>query len=604
MKTWIKALGLSALLASAISAAPAFAQDEDESEVGSLVVTAQLRQGGAQDIDYFRNETEALRIPLPTSLTPEGLMGDYNLVLGPQPPCPQLFCITGEAMAADLMLRPGDKVFVGLGFASNIDADAWKRPALNLVAVVDKSGSMDGQPLDLVRKSLKEIVRQMKPGDQITIVLYGSTSHRYLQPTAITRSNIPDVLRKIDGIESEGSTNMEEGLEVGYAAAFETAPAFKGVTRLMLFTDEQPNVGATDAQSFIGMAKAASERGIGLTTVGVGVQFDSALATKVSSTRGGNLYFMASEADVNTVFAAKLDYMVTEVAHDIRMAIAPAKGYRITAVYGVPGEALAWRGEDAVEFTLPTVFLSKEGGGIFVTLAPAEPNLPAPRGGQSLVKVDLTYVGAADRKAGAHSLAIADISAKPGRDLVLGQALIDEYLGLKEGVTLYHAGDDEGAYRVLRDLAVRLDRVDDPRLKAERELVGRLHAQTAFMSGHSAEPPKTVAFMGLYGDWRVVGVRGDIDLKPGDKMAFSAENEAVVTRIVAGVEKADDPEPYKADNRRLTLPDSEAVFRYQIDAGGDLTLRHRETGVAVRLKREGAVPIAAIRELSSADEDY
>ena len=73
---------------------------------------------------------------------------------------------------------------------------------------------------------------------------------------------------------------MEAGLKVGYETAFATAPAFRGNTRLMLFTDEQPNVGRTDADSFIGMAEAASRRGIGLTTIGVGVQFDATLATR------------------------------------------------------------------------------------------------------------------------------------------------------------------------------------------------------------------------------------------------------------------------------------------------------------------------------------
>lgn len=604
MKRWMMSVGLSALLA-VTAAMPALAQSEDDERgaVDELIVTAQIRQGGAQDISFFRNEASAMRVPMPGSLTAEGLIGSYNLVIGPQPPCSQLFCLTGEAMKADLALRPKDEVFVGLGFSSNIDAETWKREPLNLVAVVDKSGSMDGEPLALVRRSLKTIVRQMRPGDQITIVLYGDESHRYLAPTAITRTNVPDILAKIDRIESSGSTNMEEGLRVGYDAAFETQAAFKGATRVMLFTDEQPNVGATDADSFMGMAKAASARKVGLTTIGVGVQFDSALATDISSVRGGNLYFMANEAEVDSVFAAKLDYMVSEVAHDIRMSVAPAQGYRITAVYGVPGEVLTWKGEGAVSFTVPTVFLSKEGGGIFVTLARTEPNLPAPRlaPDQPLTKVELTYVDARTGADGAHSLTIAGVSARPGQDLVLSQVLMDEYLLLSRGSELFHDGDDEGAYEAFRQLSARLDQANDPRLKPERELAGRLYGQTAFLSGHSAEPPKALSALELFGDWSVTSVRGGIDLRRGDKLALGTDNRALVTRMAGGEEKWAEPEPFRARGNKLMLPESQTTFRYSLD-GETLVLTHRETGATVTLVRQAKPSMDEIRAIGN-DED-
>ncbi len=82
----------------------------------------------------------------------------------------------------------------------------------------------------------------------------------------------------------------------------------------MLFTDERPNTGATDAESFMGMAENASHGGIGLTTIGVGVQFGAELATKISSVRGGNLYFIRDAADIKTLFTGQLDYMVSELA--------------------------------------------------------------------------------------------------------------------------------------------------------------------------------------------------------------------------------------------------------------------------------------------------
>jgi Ca-activated chloride channel family protein len=204
----------------------------------------------------------------------------------------------------------------------------------------------------------------------MSIVLYGDTAHVHLAPTPVTRAGVAGILQSISEIVSKGSTSMEAGLRVGYSVADDTAPAFKGRTRLVLFTDERPNTDATDAASFMGMAVAHSKREVGLTTVGVGVQFGAELATRIGSVRGGNLYFIRDEKDVKELFTGQLDYMVSELAHDLVLTIAPRAGLRISGVYGVPGELLGWQEEKNITVTIPTVFLDNHGGGIFFTLAP------------------------------------------------------------------------------------------------------------------------------------------------------------------------------------------------------------------------------------------
>ncbi|MEZ4469028.1 MAG: hypothetical protein R3F43_32500 [bacterium] len=72
---------------------------------------------------------------------------------------------------------------------------------------------------------------------------------------------------EIERIQSAG-TNMEAGLALGFLRWLARRPrSFHGTSRVML-TDERPNVGRTDAGSFMAMARAASKGGIGLTTVG------------------------------------------------------------------------------------------------------------------------------------------------------------------------------------------------------------------------------------------------------------------------------------------------------------------------------------------------
>ena len=560
-------------LAIALLAAPAIlAQDQGERDpdVSEIIVTGtvRVRQGGAQDVRHFRKIAAEVGMPRPESLTVEGLMGEHDLAIAGTQACRQLFCLATEAMAAALPARPDDRLFVGLGFGSNIDAANWKRAPLNLVAVVDKSGSMSGAPLDLVRKSLRQVVGQMGAGDRISIILYGDRSHVYLQPTDID-GNRAAVLTAIDGIASAGSTNMEAGLEVGYATAFADAPGFKGKTRMMLFTDEQPNVGRTDAQSFMGMAEAASRRGIGLTTVGVGVQFGADLATKMSSVRGGNLYFIANDDEVKSVFEKQLDTMVSELAHDVTITMVPQAGYAISGVFGVPDGVMTEGKDGAIAITVPTAFLSTNGGGIFVSLgkASSRDHLPAAAlvPGAPLMRVDLSYVDAATGDMGRDTLAVAGPAAAPSKQLRLAHLLVDQYLAMREATIAFHRNNDpKAAHALLSGIAGRIDGSGLGGLEGERKLVSAMVAQAALYAGYGGELPKTMRHLAVVGNWRIVEAEGFEDLHRGDHVRFSPEEDFVVRRArPRRNESAEDHESYEINERQIHLPESGLVMDYR-----------------------------------------
>ena len=562
---------LIALLAAAATPQALLAQDqlppaeqEDEAQPGddysedSIVVTGmRVRQGGMQDIRHFRAAAEEGDMPRPESLTVEGLMGEHDLTLATSRACAQLLCLDTEAMPAAFPSRPEDRIFVGLTFATNIDAATWQRAPLNLVAVVDKSGSMDGQPLELVRQSLRQVVGQMRDGDQLSIVLYGDTSHVHLAPTPIAGGR-QAALAAIDAIVSEGSTYMEEGLKVGYATAFASERKFRGTTRLMLFTDEQPNVGATDAESFMGMAEAASRRGIGLTTIGVGVQFDGELGMKVSSVRGGNLFFLSNEEEVKSVFEKQLDTMVSELAHDVRITLAPRAGYKLTGVFGVPGEMMSDAGEGAVTITVPSAFLSANGGGIFASVGKAgsRANLPAARltPGEKLLDLQLSYVAANGGKRGSDRLAVAAPEAVGSPALRRAHLLVDEYLSLKAASLAFHReGDPKKAFRLLSAFQGRLDQSGLDAMDEEKMLVARMLEPAALYSGYGGEPPKAARAMALVGDWRVSRVDGPAAVATGDRFTFTEDGELVGRRRDSAADDESLWASYAIEGSRLTL---------------------------------------------------
>lgn len=574
-------------LALAAMASPGLAQDsqtEEEENLESIVVTASVRQGGAQDIRHFRSVSlDGDFLPQTFSLTMEGLMGEHDLTLPERSPCKQTFCLTGAAMPAALPLRPDDKWFVGLGFASNIDADAYKAEPVSLVIVVDRSGSMSGWPITQVKGALHTLVGKLRKGDRIGIITYGSEPMTHLEMTEFAGNG--DTIRKaIDGIEIEGSTAMEEGLEAGYTMAEAELPRSHGKTRVMLFTDENPNVGDTSAEGFMGQAEAGSAKGVGLTTFGVGVHFDAALATKVSSVRGGNLFFVDNQGSAKQIFDREFYNMVSEVAHDIDLALTPPKGYRITGVFGVPDGLLSNAPEGTVKVTIPTAFLSSNGGGIYVTLGKdnAHANLPEPElaAATPLLTGSLRYVDGRSRKPGEDRIAVTLPQGQAPVPLRKAHFLVDEFTTLQTALNGYHQGGDKKvAYTLIDGLSGRLNASGLPGMQEEVKLVGGLRSRAAYVAGFQGEMPKELRPLALKGEWEVVRQNGLTDIARGDTVEFTEDGEFVTTRQKG----ADVYQNVQVNERQVRLVDVDLVFDYRLqgdrvylttqDGAGELILR-------------------------------
>ncbi len=567
---------------------PAFAvpdQQDREQDISEVVVTgsAFATQGGAKDVNYLRGEVEQMRIPHPDTFTAEGLLSEHSILIESSKPCAQVFCLIAESVDADLIALPEARYLIGLGFGTNIQNGRWDRRPLNLVAVVDRSGSMSGMPLALVRTSLFEVVNHLREGDRLSIVIFGDSAEMHLEPIDITPENRVVARGKIMEIVSSGSTAMEAGLRYGYEVARESGQQFEGITRVMLFTDERPNVGNTHSQGFMGMARAASQDGIGLTTIGVGQQFDAELATTVGSVRGGNLFFIRDQDDVEQVFGEEFDYMVSELAHDLSITITPQPGYNVSGVFGVPDKLMGWQNERTVKVTLPTVFLSSKAGALFVALAKSreDANLPARpiADGAPLASVQLQYKPLNSGIVEADRIDAFPPSTQQSGAMKLGHALIDEFTTLRRATTAHYIENDQQlAYQLVHALATRLSNNKDEKFDKERLLTYALEERFAFLSGHTAEPrQRRSPIAKLWGLWEVRSVQGRSNLRPNERLEFTADAQFRYYKKAASGHAIEDEGEFGANRRQIDLQDLGLVFDYEVrQYGNELVLADGE----------------------------
>jgi Ca-activated chloride channel homolog len=171
-----------------------------------------------------------------------------------------------------------------------------QRPAAALTFVIDTSGSMEREGrLELVKDSLRTLVRSLKPDDSIAVVTFGDDAHVVLGPTPASHRN--EILGAIEQLHPGGSTNLEAGLRLGYSLARETLLGDGGIDRIVLASDGVANVGLTDADGILGQIRDDAAAGIELVSVGVGMgNYNDALLEQLAD-QGDGFYAYVNGAD-------------------------------------------------------------------------------------------------------------------------------------------------------------------------------------------------------------------------------------------------------------------------------------------------------------------
>lgn len=323
--------------------------------------------GGAQDFGYVREVVDEGYVPLPDHLDAAGLFSEHDLPIESDIPCEHLLCIrTALGLAPDFETG-GISHYAQIGFSSGIDLDTFERSPLNLVIVLDKSGSMHDPAdenvtkIEAVKHALTLMVDKLNGEDRLAIVIFDSGAHVLLESTPVTD---PEGIKAlIASISAGGGTNIEEGLSEGFLIAAANSAQDERLDRVMLLTDALPNVGVIGESAFVTMTREYADQGIGLSTFGVGFNFGQELVLEISSIRGGNYFFLEDADRIEEVFTVDFDYLVTPLAYGFWLQLAPGSAFETQDAHGV-----SMKDGEVAELETATIFLSRNRGAILLRL--------------------------------------------------------------------------------------------------------------------------------------------------------------------------------------------------------------------------------------------
>jgi Ca-activated chloride channel family protein len=345
------------------------------------------------------------------------------------------------------------------------------RPPLNLVLVLDKSGSMrDEGKMDYVRQAAHMLVNRLGPDDFLTIVTY---NNRVRVPISASRvKNRQKFHRIIDEIYADGRTFLSGGLEEGFRQAKRQRRRKGIVSRVILLSDGLANVGVTDIGQLRRRASSMYEDGISVSTFGMGYDFDEDLLASMANGGGGSYYYISRPGDIVAALKREFNMAAHTTASGVEIIIRPLGGARFETV---PGHRWRFEGSSAV------IGLGDLSAGEARTFM-AKLRVPTGRiGDQDVAQVSVRYKDPVSGKilsesGKAVSLAVIDDPQRHRESFDIGvqekKAVIESNALMEEAARKVDEGDRAGAISIIKKVFGALKAAPAaPAVKEEMERV-------------------------------------------------------------------------------------------------------------------------------------
>jgi len=252
---------------------------------------------------------------------------------------------------------------------------------VDMVIVLDRSGSMAGQKLDDAKKAALNLIYDLSPSDRFALVSYSNTATRLSSLQYVTPSSRERLRATISRISAGGGTNLGHGLHEGInmlASSNKTG----NLGRVILISDGLANQGITNPNALGNMASVAAKKDLSITTVGLGYDFNEQLMTAIADRGTGTYYYLENPSAFASVFRKEFHRAGTVAASSVKIRIKEKNGIKLVDAGGYP---ISHENNMAVFF--PRDLQSGETRKLFL-------NLKVPTGREKTFKIsgiDLSY---------------------------------------------------------------------------------------------------------------------------------------------------------------------------------------------------------------------
>jgi Ca-activated chloride channel family protein len=207
---------------------------------------------------------------------------------------------------------------------------------VDMVIVLDRSGSMQGRKINDARQAVLNLLSSLSAKDRFALITYSDNVQYASALDTVTVDRREKIGSLIQRLTASGGTNLGAGLQAGLNLLV-SAPENGNSGKLILISDGLANKGITDSARLGTMAAVAVEKEFAVSTVGVGDNFNEQLMTAIADRGAGNYYYLENPMAFAEVFQKELFFSKTTVATNVSISfplnnaisLVDASGYAI-----------------------------------------------------------------------------------------------------------------------------------------------------------------------------------------------------------------------------------------------------------------------------------
>jgi von Willebrand factor type A domain len=266
-------------------------------------------------------------VQMPTTPRLQALSEEQVFAMAPPPDWSAPQPDTREGAAIDVACGLGARTSTGVLYGAvsvRGRAGAPTLAPLNISLVLDRSGSMAGDPFRNMLLAAEAFVGQLRDGDRVSVIAFSDGVYEGAPSVVIDANSRNAVVAGIRALQDGGGTFFSGGLLAGLAEVFSAFQPWQ-LNQVILFSDGEPNIGITSASELARIAERASESGVSVTTIGFGQLHDELLMQGIADASGGNYYYVDAPADMSAIFQREAGAILRSAsrATDIEMQMPP-----------------------------------------------------------------------------------------------------------------------------------------------------------------------------------------------------------------------------------------------------------------------------------------